>query len=84
MPGQDSLPASLACGNDTGRGIPGRGDAHGSRLRSIISAKVAFWMIAKPVPNRHMPAITAAGEAGQIMAVIPRDAIASPGTSRRA
>jgi hypothetical protein len=25
--------------------------------RSIISAKVAFWQIPKPVPNRHMPAI---------------------------
>ena len=53
-------------------------------MRSIISTKVAFWLIPKPVPNRHMPAITAAGDVSQIMAVIPRDAIASPGTSRRA
>ena len=53
-------------------------------MRSIISAKVAFWMMPNPVPNRHMPAITAAGDASQIMATMPRDAMASPGTSRRA
>src|SRR6516162_403033 len=51
-------------------------------MRSIISAKVAFWQIPNPVPNRHMPAITAAGEASQIMVTMPRDAIASAGTSR--
>ena len=53
-------------------------------MRSIISARVAFWMIPNPAPNRDMPAITAAGDASQIMAAIPTDAITSPGTSKRA
>ena len=41
-------------------------------------------MIPNPMPNRHMPAITAAGEASQIMVTIPTDAITSAGISRRA
>src|SRR5215467_2217956 len=48
-------------------------------IRSIISAKVAFWQIPNPMPNRHMPAITATGEASQIIVTIPEDAIASDG-----
>ena len=53
-------------------------------MRSIISAKVEFWQIPNPTPNKHMPAIRAAGEASQIMVTMPEDAIASAGTSRRA
>ncbi len=53
-------------------------------MRSIISARVAFWMMPNPVPNRHMAAITAAGDVSQTMAPMPRDAMASPGASRRA
>ncbi len=53
-------------------------------MRSTISANVAFWLIPNPVPNRHMPAITAAGTVGQIMAAMPSAAITSPGASRRA
>ena len=53
-------------------------------MRSIISTKVAFWMIPKPMPNKHMPAITATGDASQIMAAMPADAATSPGTSRPA
>ena len=52
-------------------------------IRSIISARVAFWVIPNPVPNRHMAAITAAGAATQIRAPMPTAAMASPGTSRR-
>src|SRR5262249_15636790 len=53
-------------------------------MRSIISANVAFWTMPNPIPNRLMPASTAAGEAGQIMVIMPTDAIASPGPSSRA
>src|SRR5262249_56892440 len=40
-------------------------------MRPIISAKVAFWPMPNPVPNRNMPAITAAGEASQIIVIMP-------------
>ena len=53
-------------------------------IRSIISAKMAFWLIPNPIPNRHMPAITATGKTSQIITIIPADAIASPGISRPA
>ena len=53
-------------------------------MRSSISAKVAFWMTPNPVPNRHIPAITAVGEAIQIIAIMPAEAITSAGTSSRA
>ena len=38
-------------------------------------------MIPKPIPNRHMPAISTAGADTQIRLVIPAVAISSPGIS---
>jgi hypothetical protein len=45
---------------------------------------VTFWLIPKPIPNRHMPAIRAAGTATAIRMIIPAAAVSSPGTSRPA
>jgi GntR family transcriptional regulator / MocR family aminotransferase len=47
--------------------------------RSIISVNVMFWVMPKPVPNRHMAATRTTGSVTQIRAVIPAAAASRPG-----
>ena len=50
-------------------------------MRSIITAKVAFWLIPNPMPNTAMPAIRTAGTASQSSMIMPQAAAISPGIS---